>query len=130
MIPEPASSYLSTEPEVILCITKYGPKPKIILSSAHRFQMSFLSTPIFFCAFVSQKDLIYLVYCLGFLTTLGDVWGLFLVLHTGISPDWARGTLWGVGSQSWVRYLQGKNPTDCTIPPAPYFEQVFSRILE
>lgn len=53
--------------------------------------------------------------CLGF--TSRNSKGLFLALHSGISPDYTRETLWDVWV--WTRFdcVQGKYLNICTISP-------------
>lgn len=59
---------------------------------------------------------IYLFICLW--VTPGNPQGLFLVLHSGITPRDTQGTIW----DAWIELglVSCKHPTHCSISPAPY----------
>ena len=48
--------------------------------------------------------------------------GFSWLMHSGITPGSAQGTIWDAGNRTRVGRVQGKHPPLCTIAPAPQLE--------
>ena len=66
-----------------------------------------------------KKKNFFLLLFFGGGVTPGIPWNYSWLMHSGINPGSAQGTIWNAGTQTQVSRVQGKRPTRCTIAPAP-----------